>query len=365
MSDCAPCYVGIHQNCWRSISTNLCKVKSSYEYFLHETGIFNAGDMSKMASLLRPDIGIVTTIGRDHYTSFRTLDATAAEKGKLIKSLPDSGIAVLNADDPYVMGMQNLSGARVLTYGLTDAADVHATDIRSFWPERLTLTIAYRGETVRINTRLFGDLLTTSLLAAVAGALAAGVSLEQCKRSLDGAYAFPSRQSIHQNSRGAWFINDTYKASYWSVEQVVSLMKEARAPRKTVVMGEFSDIGSNESKKYRAMARLGLTVADRVVFVGRTSKYVRKMLTPETQDRLFLFDSTKSAAEFIVEEAMENELIMLKSNTSSHLERLMLDHLKEFTCWKDPCEKPIQCTECKEAGVVSRSSKNDKRKLDS
>ena len=64
------------------------------------------GEMGKILFLLRPNIGIVTIIGSDHYTNFRTLDATAAEKGVLIESLPKSGTAVLNADDPYVLDMQ-------------------------------------------------------------------------------------------------------------------------------------------------------------------------------------------------------------------------------------------------------------------
>ena len=42
LSDCAPCFIGIHQNCWKSISTNLFKVRIPYEYFLHEAGVFNA-----------------------------------------------------------------------------------------------------------------------------------------------------------------------------------------------------------------------------------------------------------------------------------------------------------------------------------
>ena len=93
--------------------------------------------MKKNVSLLRPNIGIVTTIGKDHYTSFRTLDATAVEAGDLIKSLPDFGTAVLNADDPHVVGMQHLTNAKVLTYGLSEHADVQASDIKSSWPERL------------------------------------------------------------------------------------------------------------------------------------------------------------------------------------------------------------------------------------
>ena len=50
--------------------------------------------MSEPLRLLNPQIGIVTTIGGDHYTAFRTLEATALEKGKLVEGLPPEGTAI-------------------------------------------------------------------------------------------------------------------------------------------------------------------------------------------------------------------------------------------------------------------------------
>ena len=73
--------------------------------------------MSEPLRLLSPQIGIVTTIGDDHYAAFRTREATALEKGKLVECLPPEGTAILNADDPLVRGMAERTRARVMTYG--------------------------------------------------------------------------------------------------------------------------------------------------------------------------------------------------------------------------------------------------------
>ena len=352
LTDCAPSFVGVHKNCGKATLKNLAKTRTRYRYFVQEAGVTCPGDMARNISLLRPNIGIVTTIGKDHYTNFRTLDATAAEKGTLIESLPNSGTAVLNADDPHVLGMRQRTEARVLTYGLSEQADVRATEIRAVWPERLSMTVTFQGESVRIETGLFGDLLTTSLLAAIAGALAAGVSLKQCKTSLDGIESFLRRLSIHRSPQGSWIINDTCKAPFWGVERVISLMKDATAPRTTVVLGSFSDTGSGSaSRKYRAMAQLGLDVADRVIFVGSNAAYVKKMITPQLEGRLFAFDSIKTACQLLAEDCMENELVLLKSSNKVHLERMIYGQKEEFKCWKETCEKKIHCEECKESGL--------------
>jgi UDP-N-acetylmuramoyl-tripeptide--D-alanyl-D-alanine ligase len=110
LSDCAPCFVGVNENTRKATLKNLAKTRTRYRFFVQEAGVTQPGDMARNISLLRPNIGIVTTIGQDHYTSFRTLDATAAEKGVLIESLPNSGTAVLNADDPHVSACDNEPG---------------------------------------------------------------------------------------------------------------------------------------------------------------------------------------------------------------------------------------------------------------
>jgi UDP-N-acetylmuramoyl-tripeptide--D-alanyl-D-alanine ligase len=66
-----------------------------------EVGATGPGSLSEPLRLLNPQIGVVTTIGGDHYSAFRSLEATALEKGKLVEGLPPKGIAILNADDPW------------------------------------------------------------------------------------------------------------------------------------------------------------------------------------------------------------------------------------------------------------------------
>src|SRR3546814_17218271 len=97
-----------------------------------------------MLRLVRPSIGVVTTIGDDHHKAFGSREAIAAERGKLIAALPAEGTAVLNADDPLVWAMRQRCKGRVIRYGLGEGADLPARAIRSRWPERLSLPVRDR-----------------------------------------------------------------------------------------------------------------------------------------------------------------------------------------------------------------------------
>lgn len=346
ISDVEPCFVGIDANAETGIVRSLLQLRRGYRFFIQEAGASCRGSMRRQASLLRSDIAVVTTIGQDHYTSFRSVEAVVQEKGLLVESLPASGVAVLNADDPNVLAMAKRTSARVLTYGFSEHAAVRGSDVQSCWPDRLALTVTYQGQSVRIQTQLFGDLLVTAVLAAIAAALAAGFDLQQCAQSLEGVEAFERRMSIHRSPSGIWFVNDTFKAPFWSVEKVVALFENARAPRKTLIFGSFSDTSGSDSPKYRATARTAMAVADRVVFVGKKAQYIRKMMTPETDGRLFAFDTPEEAAGFLAAHVVEDELVLIKSNCLEHLERLILEQMSRVRCWKEVCSTQSRCDQC-------------------
>ena len=246
--------------------------------------------MAISSRILKPSIAIVTTIGSDHYVKFRTLEATAEEKGILVERLPRWGTAILNADDPNVIGMARRTRARVLSFGLSPNADVRAADVSSTWPDRLTLTVAYNGEAVRVHTRFVGMHATPSLLAAISCGIACGVDLTTCVTAIAQAQPVFGRYSVHERFDGAAYILDTHKAPFSTIQSSYAFIRSARATRKTMVFGTISDYPGERSRRYRRIAREALEVADRVLFVGPSAGHVSRLRQGEIRDRLFSFE---------------------------------------------------------------------------
>lgn len=270
----------------------------------------------------------------------------------MVRWLPRSGTAVLNADDPHVLAMAGQARARVLSYGRSELADVRATDVRAAWPELLSFVVHYRGESVKIETRLFSDILLTAILAAISGALAVGVPLQSCAAALQGVQSYPGRMSVQRVSPGRWMIHDAAKAPHWTMPLVVEQLARAKAPRKTMVIGSMSDTSGADSGKYRSIGRDALEVADRVVFVGKKASHIPKMMKPEYEGRLFAFESIEDAARFLGQDVIEDELVFIKSGRLEHLERLIHAQEHRLKCWIQSCHKKCECAQCGESGLA-------------
>jgi UDP-N-acetylmuramoyl-tripeptide--D-alanyl-D-alanine ligase len=325
----------------------ILSVDTATRYYVYETASIGPGSIASQLEILRPHIGVVTTVGTDHLRAFRTLEATAKEKGTLVERLPADGAAILNIDDPHIRAMIARTQARVVTFGLSPEADIRGSAVAACWPSRLTLTISYGKERMHIATQLIGEHWATSVLAAVACGITCGLDLEACAKALAGVEPVFARYSAHGGAGGPAYVLDSVKAPYWTIAAGFRFVATAFAPRKTVVFGTISDYSGKAGRCYRKVAREALAVADRVVFVGPHSGHVAQLCQSEARDRLFAFQTAYEASDFLAQRRLPDELIYIKgSRAADHLERIMLSQLDEVVCWREGCRKVCNCHTC-------------------
>lgn len=308
------------------IALTVLRVKPSDDFCVHEIGVGKRGQQGifeEALELIRPQIGVVTNIGTDHISAFGTIEAIAAQKGRLIEALPERGTAVLNADDPRVLAMQARCKARVMSYGLTPEAMVRAEDIHSQWPERLSFTVRYKGQTEVVHTRLCGEHWVSAALATIAVALAMGMSLTSAARALEGIPPFERRMRPETHNDGVTFVCDDVKSPLWSIPAALDFMRQASAPRKIVVIGTISDYTGNSDRTFVAVAKQALAVADRVIFVGpRASKSLRARRHPD-DEALQAFSSVDAALEHLSKLLRSGDLVLLKGTGGDRFHTLL------------------------------------------
>jgi len=99
-------------------------------FLVLEMGARGPGHIARLCRVAPPRIGVVLNVGSAHLGEFGSPEGIAQAKGELVAALPADGTAVLNADDPRVVGMAPRTAARVVTTGIREAADVRATGVR-------------------------------------------------------------------------------------------------------------------------------------------------------------------------------------------------------------------------------------------
>lgn len=281
--------------------------------------------------LARPRIGIVTTVGSEHLSTYKTIEAIAAEKSKLVAMLPPNGIAILNADDPHVSAMRTLHAGPVITFGTSSDAMLRAENIRAAWPQRLTFTVHHRGQSHEVCTQLYGEHSVPSVLAALAGAMAMEVPLATAVRAVGQVPPFEGRMSPVTRSDGVTFIVDDAKAPLWSIPAALQFVRQAQASRKIVVIGTISDYAGSPERAYASTARQALEVADEVVFVGHRASKCLKAKRHENDHALQAFYAKDAACDYLHERLRPGDLVFIKSSESDELRAIVEESLRRST----------------------------------
>ena len=333
-----------------AVAQNILAAGKQHRCCVVEIGASEKHSLGLSARLLRPDIAVMTLVAREHYSGFRSLEAIAAEKAKLIAALRPQGIAVLNIDDPLVRAIGERCNRRVMWVGRGEGATLRLRDARSQWPQPLTLEVEYGGNTFAIRTQLHGTQLALPVLAALGVAVAAGLPLEKAICALAQAKPTEGRMEIVTGADGVVFIRDDWKAPHWSIQAPLDFLKTARAERKVAIIGSISDSPDGPSKRYPRVARRALEAADLVIFVGADALYALKARPATGNPPLLAFPVLQDAAEYLRTELRAGDLVLLKgTNKQDHMVRLILDRSEPVRCWRDRCGRTTICGRCPRA----------------
>lgn len=319
-----------------------------------EIGISEAGQMAMYASLVRPDVAVVTAIQSDHAPSLGDIEVTRREKAEMVRALGPDGAVALNGDDPNVMWMAGRTRAKVTTFGFGEDCDVRATDVTladQLGGTRFRLHAA--GEVRDVHTRLIGRPMVRIALSGVATGLAEGLSLDTILPRLEQVEPYPRRLQPIRLTSGAMILQDAHKSSLGTIEASLDVLAELPARRRIVVVGEVDDLTEDDDKSriYRQLGGRVAAVASRAVFAcgeWEADCLAGAVDAGMSTDVILPAGNNPLAALELLDDLGSGDIVLLKSRSGQHFERIvMLMEGRDFFCRLPACRtRGFTCDEC-------------------
>jgi len=299
-------------------------------FCVQELGAFGPGTLDELLYVFLPDIAIVTSIGMEHYKNFRSLEAVAAEKAKLVMGLPKGGLAVLNADDPSVARMREVATCRTVLAGRNPNADLRAEEVCSNWPDPLSMVVSRGTDRFRVRTQLYGEQWVFPILAAVELGRSFGIPTPEICSGIADCPPAPGRMSTLRTPDGVDWLCDDWKAPVWSFEEALKQLRQARAKRKVLVLGSFSDSPLKPRRLYARLARTGRRVAHQVCLVGQHAHHGLRARQTQNDESILAFPNATEVAVFLGSFLREEDLVLVKA-TATERGRLSAEILSAGT----------------------------------
>jgi len=241
-------------------------------------------------------------------------DGSDAE-GALSTLSPES-VAVISADHS---SWQSSAGTLV-TFGLSPAADVRADDV-DVSIDGTTFSLRARGEVRRVSLRVLGEHLATSALAAIAVALAHGVTLDNAVEALESLRgAGPGRMERIDRSDGVTIIDDAAGSEPQSTAAALKALAQVGIARRTVaVLGELTVDGDGDDHA-AAHDRIGRLIVrlnvKKLVVVGHDARHIHNAagLEGSWDGESVLVDTVDEAYDLLREELQPEDVVLVKAS---------------------------------------------------
>jgi UDP-N-acetylmuramoyl-tripeptide--D-alanyl-D-alanine ligase len=249
----------------------LLQLEAHHERVILEMGTYGPGEISLLARVARPQVGIVTNVGPVHLERMGTIERIAQAKAELVEALPPDGVAILNADDERVRAMAERTRARVFFYGMSAGCDLWADEVESKGLEGVRFQFHYRGEGIHVHIPLLGRHSVHTALRAAALGLVEGLSWDEILQGLRTGEQL--RLVVVPGVNGAMLLDDTYNSSPDSAIAALNLLEELDG-RKIAVMGDMLELGVYAVEGHRRVGRRAMDVASLLIVVGELGSLI-------------------------------------------------------------------------------------------
>jgi len=300
----------------------LLKLQPEHDIAVIEMGMSHAGEITALAKIAQPEVGVVTNVAPVHLEFFDSLAGIARAKYELIESLPPTGTAVLNADDEYVSQFGRDFRGKVLQYGLSPTAAIRAENVEARGEQGSAFDIVVGDQHERATLPLVGAHNVLNALAAVAVALDSGFTLHDAVSALNSLSAADKRgQVVRLGNITA--INDCYNSNPEALAAMVDALATMPAKRRIVVAGEMLELGPAGAEMHRESGR---HIAEKGIdlLIGVRGLAEQIIAGASAAGTIAEFVPTAEAAgEWLAKNARDGDVVLLKASRGVKLEKAL------------------------------------------
>ncbi len=281
-----------------------------------EAGISLPGEMENLATILKPEIGIITNIGEAHQENFSSIKEKIREKLKLFENsdqiiycsdMPEIEEEVLRL--PEKLSKISWGKDKLNNYVIID----EEIDSEHF--------LVFSGKvSARFKIKFKDTASRENLCHVIVFLFENGLDAESIQVSIDKLEPVGMRMEIIQASGNSTLINDSYNSDLVSLENALDfLVVQNQHPSKTLILSDILQSGKAFPELLKEIEEMisGRNI-NRSIFIGEDFYTNRELLSVDAS----VYRNTNSFLVDLPEIDFSNEVILLKGSRKYEFEKI-------------------------------------------
>lgn len=234
-----------NQNNLLGLSLNILNKPVAAKVAILELGINAPGEMKELVALAKPHVSIITNIGACHLEGLGNEVTIAKEKSAIFSGLSDDGVAIFDADSPYVdIFRQRSSHVTQLCYSANEVVNIARVSSLSVNDQGCyRFDVTCDDVTTRYSLSVCGRYQVYNAVGVILAAYALGVKAELVVRYIATYQGTQQRFEQWKLPNGSLLIDDGYNANPLALKAAISAMNDLKFPINALVLADMKELG--------------------------------------------------------------------------------------------------------------------------
>ncbi len=306
------------------VPLTLLKLERRHRAAVIEVGTNHPGELLPLLKIVRPRLGVLTNIGREHLEFFGDLAGVAQEEGCLAEFLHPTGKLFISGDGEWTPVIVQRTKAAVVKVGSGASNDWRAKNIRvgedGVRFEVESPRSEFDGE---YRLRVLGRHQVPNALLALSVGMELGATPEQARRGLAECEPPKMRLQIWE-ANGVRVLDDAYNANADSMLAALQTLHDLPcAGRRVAVLGDMAELGQHTAAAHREIGQRSFELGvNCLMAVGRFAHETALAAEAAGLKDVNEFADVPAAAVAVKKMVRPGDVVLLKASRSTGLERV-------------------------------------------
>jgi UDP-N-acetylmuramoyl-tripeptide--D-alanyl-D-alanine ligase len=306
------------------VPLTLLRLELAHQAAVLEVGTNHPGELAPLVNLVRPLLGVITNIGREHLEFFGDLAGVALEEGVLAELLPAEGKLFLNGDNEWSAQIALRTKAKVVLVGTGQNSEWRAKGIRL---DKSGVSFRVEGPAPGVNgeyrVNLLGRHQVLNALFAIAVGEELGLGRAEIQRGLAECKSAKMRLQYWE-AGGVRILDDSYNANTDSTLAALETLCDLPLQgRRVAVLGDMAELGAHSERAHQEVGRRAAQLGIGQLFViGKMGAVMAQAARSAGLTRVIEFTEIEMAAKAIKNFLKPGDVVLLKASRATRLERI-------------------------------------------
>ena len=287
-----------------------------HEAAVIEMGMNHFNEISKLTKIAKPKISVITNVGTSHIGNLGSRENILKAKLEILDGMEKKVLVINNDNDLLHDFYLKNKDVEIHTYGIENESEVMAEDI-VLNENNSEFICNLNGEKVSIKVPVGGiHFVYNALCAATVGNLL-GLSVEEIVRGIEAFELTKKRMDITELENGVTIINDSYNASYESMQASLKYLGALINNRKIAVLGDMFELGEFSEELHKKVGEeVVKSGIDILICAGENSKNIVEVAKKGgmNPDDVYYFADKNMIEEFVRNNWKSGDAILFKAS---------------------------------------------------